>query len=202
MILDIAKQLDAKIRAALSEVAPGATITPAGSLRRERPAVNDLDYVILATPAEDAAIRRRIREGRGTTVIQDGRINYSASLADGTRLDLYFAQHPEQDMFSRTPGTYGTILLCRTGSQLHNTYIAMRAQVLKLAWDPYWGLKLGHTVVAVETEAQIYARLHMPYLEPRDREFPQTMLTTAQFQKDWPGATPLSEAERSEASPS
>jgi DNA polymerase/3'-5' exonuclease PolX len=86
------------------------------------------------------------------------------------QLDLWFAD--ESNFASR--------LLMRTGSKEHNIWLAERAQRHGLAWKPYEGLyKRGpglggmapfSELLPAATEAELYAHLDLPYIDPINRE--------------------------------
>ncbi len=80
----------------------------------------------------------------------------------GTELDIYFA----------TPETWGTLLLIRTGSMRHNTFLASRAKArgwrLRASGDGLFNEKDER--IAGDTEQSIFEALELPYKEPEDRE--------------------------------
>jgi len=153
----------------------------AGSIRRARPEVNDIDLVLLPKPGMHGAIRKRCL--RRCHLVTDGEQNLIVRLptngtpASGFQVDLFFARGREQDLLGSTPGNWGSILLCRTGSKEHNIWIAERARSLGLQWQTYKGI-FGPSVLdgptdklmASETEEEIFKALNLELIPPVMRE--------------------------------
>lgn len=145
----------------------------AGSIRRVRPEVGDLDLVILPKPGQLAAIKARCQEK--CAPIRDGEQNciYRLELSDGTPLqvDIFFARPAISDLLQTVPGNFGTLLLCRTGSKEHNIYLVEHAKRLGLRWNPYRGvINEQQQVIASETEADVFQALQLPFIKPEERE--------------------------------
>lgn len=164
MKLAAAQLLAEKIVAELSPYCEQIEI--AGSIRRRRPEVNDIDLVVL--PRDLVGLKGRCLQ-RATCLVH-GAQNFSVALANGVKVDLWLAQPDSHDLFDQFPGNWGTLLLCRTGSKEHNIHIAKTALAQGLAWDPYRGLKCGSRIVACRTEEDIFTALKMPFIKPEDRE--------------------------------
>lgn len=145
----------------------------AGSVRRARPEVNDVDLVLLPRPGQTAAIKARCRER--CAQVTDGEQNsiFRLQLPDLTtlQLDLFFARPASADLLESTPGNFGSILLCRTGSKEHNIWIVEHAKRLGLTWQPYRGVvDAAGRVIASETEAEIFRALELQFIPPESRE--------------------------------
>jgi len=141
-------------------------IKVAGSIRRRRPFVHDIDLVIL--PRDLAAIKKRCEQR--CQVIMNGNVNYRLVMPNGVNLDIYFATARQKTLFETTPTNWGSLLLCRTGSKEHNERIALAAKTQGLHWDPYRGLlDRAGTLIAGETENSIYHALGIHPLSPADR---------------------------------
>lgn len=154
-----------KIKAELAPLCEKIAI--AGSLRRERPIINDIDLVIL--PKDKAAIKTRC--SHRCYLVTDGNENCMYRLSNGLQLDLFFARGAINDMFNPQPCNWGTILLQRTGSREHNIWICDRARALGIQWKPYIGLvDADGYVIASETEQSIYEFIGLPMLMPKQRE--------------------------------
>ena len=143
----------------------------AGSIRRAREMVGDIDLVILAK--DKNAVQARCAARWDT--VQSGPQNciYRTILSDKTELqiDIFFARPATQDLLYATPGNFGTLWLCRTGSKEHNIFLIEHAKSLGLTWNPYEGVKdsLGH-VIASESEDDIFKALGLPFVRPPSRE--------------------------------
>jgi len=145
----------------------------AGSIRRARPVVNDLDLVLLPKPGQLHAIKARCRQR--CAVVSDGEQNaiFRLQLSDLTQfqLDLFFARPAARDLLQSVPGNFGSLLLCRTGSKEHNIFLVEHAKRLGLAWSPYRGvLDADGYVLASETEEEIFRALDLAFIPPEQRE--------------------------------
>ncbi|MES2219381.1 MAG: hypothetical protein V4587_00255 [Acidobacteriota bacterium] len=148
----------------------------AGSIRRARPEVNDIDLVCLPCAGREEALRARIKQR--TDVVSEGQHSLIVRLRGantGFQLDVWFAKPRQADLLETVPGTWGTVLLCRTGSKEHNIYLATKARELGLKWETTRGLVADPDspkarVIASETEEEIFAALGMGFVPPALRE--------------------------------
>ena len=140
----------------------------AGSIRRQRPVVNDIDLVVLPKQGSFYALQERCKQH--SKVVTSGEQNQIYRLANGEQLDLWIARWPSQDLLTRTPTTFGTLLLCRTGSKEHNIYLCQRAESLGMRWNPYHGVFEHGRCIACETEEEIFTTLQLDFVEPEKRE--------------------------------
>jgi len=144
-------------------------IQVAGSIRRRREIVRDIDIVILPKHGKRRDIRRRCLASGGD-ILQDGTQNLQIRLANGVELDIFFAQAGRTDLFKGDPCTWGTLLLCRTGSKQWNIWYARQAQAHGLHWNPHFGLYAGTQRINATEETDYFHALKIPYVEPQDRE--------------------------------
>jgi len=165
--LDRARRYAEKILAELAPYCERAEI--AGSIRRERPAPNDIDLVVLPSPGHAPAIRRRCLRSC-PDVRQDGECQLLFVLDGGVQIDLWFASAREPDLFQPNPCTFGTRLLLRTGSAAFNAWFAVEAQRRGFHWNPYHGLYAHGRPIMAESEAELFSAIGLPYIPPRDRE--------------------------------
>ncbi len=134
-------------------------IEVAGSLRRRRPTIGDLD--LLAAVDDPAAV---IAALDGLTeverVVAAGTDKSSIILGDGPRVDLMVCR----------PDAWGTHLVHFTGSKDHN--IALRGMALDRGWslsEKGWKvIETGELLLDAE-EADVYERLGMPWIPPEMR---------------------------------
>lgn len=135
----------------------------AGSLRRGRETVGDLDVVAAAADGP-AAIARFVKLGMIERVLAEGPTKASVTLAGGMQCDLRVV--PER--------CFGAALLYFTGSKDHN--IVLRAMALKrgLTLNEYGVFRLSDKKLARplagRTEEEVYAALGLSYIEPELRE--------------------------------
>jgi DNA polymerase (family X) len=163
--IDVADEEARQIAAYLMKFSGIERVTPAGSLRRGRETVGDLD--LLATGPACAA---------GQT---GPAVEYVASypgihdmIARGENKVSFHVQQGLQVDVRLLPGeSYGAALQYFTGSKAHN--VSLRQRALKMGYTlSEWALaRLGDgTPVAAATEEEIYAALGMDWMAPEMRE--------------------------------
>ena len=145
-------------------------IEAAGSIRRKRPTVHDID--IVAWPSDRAAIDAILIE-RCSGIISSGSQITTAALRDGTHLDVFYTMDERTigDMFEPRvfPPNWGSVLLCRTGSLRHNIYLIEHAKRLGLQWAPVDGVMRGKECIAAESEEEIFKVLQLDFVPPEHR---------------------------------
>jgi DNA polymerase (family 10) len=141
------------------------TITPAGSLRRGRETVGDLD--ILATGpacAEDtvqAAVDYTAAYPPIADLIAKGQNKVSFRLRNGLQVDVRLL--PE--------GSYGAALQYFSGSKMHNVTVRQRALKRGYTLSEYALARVEDgSFVAGATEEEIYAALGLDWIPPELRE--------------------------------
>ena len=130
----------------------------AGSYRRRKETIGDLDFLVTAKQDTDV-IERFVRYGEVAEVLAKGATKASVRLKSGMQVDLRVV--PER--------SYGAALVYFTGSKAHN--IALRAKGLKrgLKINEY-GVFKAERWLAGASEAEVYSKLGMAYVEPELRE--------------------------------
>lgn len=128
----------------------------AGSVRREKEFVNDIDFILITA---DGFIPKYLNEcfpmmkftslgnKKGTALSQDG---------------IQF------DFNACTPEEFGSFQLHCTGSKQHNIILRSKACKLGCSLSQY-GLKLLTGELIRDTEQNIFKALGMSYVEPKDR---------------------------------
>ena len=166
MKLERAMQIAARIAEELTPFCH--TLQIAGSIRRQRPEVGDIDIVCL--PSDSHGLRARVLKTH-PRVIADGKHNLEVTLSGGLRLDVWMAQPGQRTLFGEGGTNWGSLLLCRTGSIGHNIHLVEHAKRLGLRWNPYWGVYDGMSrCIACETEEDIFKVLKLDFIKPGDRE--------------------------------
>ncbi|GAB7187493.1 DNA polymerase/3'-5' exonuclease PolX [Kitasatospora sp. Ki12] len=159
-LLDAATELAEQLVAALSAV-PGCTrCAYAGSLRRMRETVGDID--VLAT-AEDSAPLMAALTGLPyvAEVIGSGTTKTSVRTDRGVQVDLRVV--PEED--------WGAALVYFTGSKAHNIKLRTMAVRAGLKLSEYGLFEVdGGAKVVSRTEDEVYAALGLPWIAPPLRE--------------------------------
>lgn len=145
-------------------------IEVAGSIRRQRTMCGDVDLVVL--PSDLTGLIGRVRQS--CTLKVAGDLNMIAVMANGVQLDIFVAKPAGMDLFARVPGTFGTLMVCRTGSRQFNIWLAERAKAMGLHWNPYRGVCRGGSltgeVIASETEEDVFQALDLDFIRPEQRE--------------------------------
>jgi DNA polymerase (family 10) len=153
-----AEQVAEPLVRALESVRGVESVVVAGSFRRCRETVGDLD--ILATSADSGRVMQRFVGYEDVAeVVESGATRATIRLRNGLQVDLRVV--PE--------ASYGAALQYFTGSKAHNIALRTRAAKQGLKLSEY-GLFKGRTRVAGRTEQEIYKRLGLSYIEPELRE--------------------------------
>ncbi len=154
----VAEQAVRRIEAQLRQVAGVRDLVAAGSYRRGRETVGDLD--ILATAADGRRLIERLTRLDGvTTVLSKGTTRGSVRLSEGLQVDLRVVE----------PRSFGAALHYFTGSKAHNIAIRRLGQQRGLKVNEY-GVFRGKRRVAGRTEASVFRAVGLPYLPPELRE--------------------------------
>ncbi len=143
-------------------------IEVAGSIRRRKENVNDIDLVVV--PSDFGGFISRLKQNTIPKTVGKENIIVHLRDRDSTQLDIFIAKEQEKTLFETKPGNWGTLLLCRTGSKEHNVFIANLAANRGMRWHPYNGLYHHNRVIAWETEEKIYEALGIPFIAPENRE--------------------------------
>jgi DNA polymerase (family X) len=141
-------------------------ITPAGSLRRGRDTVGDLDILVTGKSCCTEAGRQEAIDYVAKyppimDVIARGDNKISFHLRDGLQVDVRLLP----------PDSFGAAMQYFTGSKAHN--VALRQRALKMGYtlNEYSLATLeGEKPVAGKTEEEIYAKLKLDYIPPEMRE--------------------------------
>lgn len=136
----------------------GGQIVVAGSFRRRRDTVGDLD--VLATSANAAAVGDRLAHYENVAqVVAHGPTRTTVVLRSGLQVDLRVVAEK----------SYGAALLYFTGSKAHN--IALRNIAVARGWKlNEYGLFSRTRSIAGATEAEIYKKLGLQFVPPELRE--------------------------------
>ncbi|MFN4148180.1 MAG: helix-hairpin-helix domain-containing protein [Rhodocyclaceae bacterium] len=156
--LAVAAQYAASLVAWLKAAAAVERIEVAGSFRRARETVGDLD-ILVATDEPATVMRRFTSYEEVTEVFAAGESRGSVVLKSGLQVDLRVV--PAE--------SWGAALLYFTGSKAHNIALRKLAQDAGLKLNEY-GLFRGRTRIAGVSEEEIYAALGLDWIPPELRE--------------------------------
>jgi DNA polymerase (family 10) len=159
-----AEKISAHIRALGKAV---DSVVPAGSLRRGKETVGDLDLLVtlstkrITTKLSEEVAAHILKAPDIREVLASGENKVSFLLTNDLQVDVRFL---DKDSF-------GAALLYFTGSKEHNVRLRGRANAMGYTLNEYALTTLkGNRVVACKTEENIYAKLRLPYIEPELRE--------------------------------
>jgi DNA polymerase (family X) len=156
--LPVALQVADALLSELKSVPGVRQAVAAGSLRRMRETVGDLD--LLVTAARGSPVMDRFTGSPDVqTVLSKGSTRSSVMLRNGLQVDLRGVP----------PASFGAAWLYFTGSKAHNIALRRLAQEGGLKLNEY-GLFRGDESIAGETETAVYRALGLPFIEPELRE--------------------------------
>ena len=130
----------------------------AGSFRRRRETVGDLD--VLVTVARGARVMQQLVRYEEVTEVQaQGSTRATLKLRNGLQVDVRVVP----------ASTFGAALHYFTGSKAHNVAIRKLAMKRGLKLNEY-GIFRGDERVGGKTEQQVFKSVGLPYIEPELRE--------------------------------
>jgi DNA polymerase (family 10) len=140
-------------------------ITPAGSLRRGRETVGDLDLLVTGPACEPDVVAAAVEHVATLPLIDKliakGQNKVSFTLRNNLQVDVRLLPK----------ASYGAALQYFTGSKMHNVALRQRAIKRGLTLNEYALLRVeDNTIVAAATEEAIYRALDMDYIPPELRE--------------------------------
>ncbi|MBZ5668587.1 MAG: DNA polymerase/3'-5' exonuclease PolX [Acidobacteriia bacterium] len=156
--LDTAFETAEELAAWLCEFKPVEQVTPAGSLRRGRETVGDLDLLVTGRDHPGTA-EHFVKFPGVATILAKGEDKVSVKLKNDLQVDVRLLDR----------SAYGAALQYFTGSKEHN--VALRDRAKRRGWKlSEYGLFHGDKVLARRTEEEIYAQLGLPWIPPELRE--------------------------------
>ncbi len=141
-------------------------VTPAGSLRRGRETVGDLDMLVTGKACtidteREELIEHIIKLPGLMEIIARGENKVSFRMRGGMQVDVRFL----------SPDSYGAAMQYFTGSKAHNVTLRQRALKMGYTLSEYSLASLAdEKPVAGKTEEEIYAKLKLDYIPPELRE--------------------------------
>jgi DNA polymerase (family 10) len=135
-------------------------IDVAGSFRRRKETIGDLDIVVSCAPAKAPAVIQRFGKfGEVTHVASQGDTRSTVRLSSGLQVDLRVVER----------ACFGAAMQYFTGSQAHNIELRKIAQAKKLKLNEY-GVFRGAKCVSGRTEREVYEALGLDWIPPEMRE--------------------------------
>ena len=165
-LIDAAEEEAGKLTEYLRKLSGIDKITPAGSLRRGRDSVGDLDILVTgkaccSEEGRQKAIAYVAKYPPLMEVIASGDNKISFRLRSGMQVDVRLLP----------PESFGAAMQYFTGSKAHNVSLRQRALKMGYTLNEYSLATLeGEKPVAGKTEEEIYAKLKLDYIPPEMRE--------------------------------
>jgi DNA polymerase (family X) len=165
-LIDAAESQAEKIIEHLRSFPGVEKVTPAGSLRRGRETVGDLDILVTGKACasdtqREKCIEHIVKLPGLMDVIARGDNKISFRVRGGMQVDVRLL----------APSSFGAAMQYFTGSKAHN--VALRQRALKMGYtlSEYKLARLDNEkTVAGKTEEEIYAKLKLDYIPPELRE--------------------------------
>jgi DNA polymerase/3'-5' exonuclease PolX len=139
-------------------------IEVAGSIRRQRPKVHDVDFVVVAKSDSDW---QRINE------VLKRRLKAKSNCAGNQLIKAYVPclnGFFQVDFYRAKLSTFGIHMLIRTGSAQHNCWLAGHAISNGMRLKYSEGLIKDNVPIAGEDEKGVFSALVLPYPLPVERE--------------------------------
>jgi DNA polymerase (family 10) len=156
--LAIATQYAEALITFLKETSGVKHVVAAGSYRRAKETIGDLDVLVTASPGS-RVMDRLVSYPEVAEVLAHGPTKSSVRLACKLQVDVRVV--PEV--------SYGAALQYFTGSKAHNVALRQMAQQQGLKVNEY-GVFKGDQAVAGATEESVYAAVGLPWIPPELRE--------------------------------
>jgi DNA polymerase (family 10) len=149
-----------EIIAQLKKVKGVVEAHPAGSLRRMRPTIGDLDIAVAAKDSKEV-MEAFVNLPRVLRVLGRGDTKASVEFTDGVRAQVWV--HP--------PEEFGTAFVYATGSKDHNVRLREMALAKNLSLSDHSFLKMkGKGEILCATEEEVYKTLDLAWIPPELRE--------------------------------
>ena len=155
---DIARASADELLETLAQLPQTERVEVAGSLRRAKETVKDIDFVVSGTDAE-AIAAAFVGHPEVEEILAQGETKSSVRLKNGLQADLRVV----------TAAQFPYVLHHFTGSKEHNVALRARAQARGLKINEY-GLYRGEALVECGDEAAFFAAMDLAHIPPELRE--------------------------------
>ncbi|WP_150910339.1 DNA polymerase/3'-5' exonuclease PolX [Marinobacter halotolerans] len=153
-----AEQVATSLVKYLNEVEEVSQIEVAGSYRRRKETVGDLD-ILVASADSKPVMDRFTNHPEVAKVASQGKTRATVYLTSGLQVDLRVVK----------ASSFGAALHYFTGSQAHNVAIRKMAGEKKLKVNEY-GVYRGQKRIAGKTESEVFEQVDLPWIPPELRE--------------------------------
>jgi DNA polymerase/3'-5' exonuclease PolX len=139
------------------------TIEVAGSIRRQKPKVHDIDFIVVTkSDAEWRNINEKLKHLKAKPYCSGNGVIKAYVPCQGGLFQV--------DFYRAKPSTFGIHLLIRTGSADHNMWLAGFAFSKGMRLKYSEGLIKEGSAIAGEDEKGVFGALGLPYPLPSERE--------------------------------
>lgn len=155
----------------------------AGSFRRKRPLMKDLEILFVPKLAEErdglfetkkvSLVDKLLEEWLRSGVLRKREnVNGGVAWGDKNKLAVHAASGLPVDFFTTNERCWFNYLVCRTGGKINNTQIAVAARRRGAKWHPYsYGFTVrGGGMWEVKSEEDVYRFVRLPFLQPYQRQ--------------------------------
>lgn len=150
----------------------------AGSVRRRRPIVHDIDLVVV--PQMDYVQIGLFDDSIRPVSRLDVRLkNMGIHWTGGDKIHRFEYERADVDLYICDQKTVALTLLIRTGSQQHNEYLCQLANKKGYSISYSEGVRAGNEIIPIKQEEDLFSLLGLDYVRPVQREA-----------KPWPGHYP------------
>jgi DNA polymerase/3'-5' exonuclease PolX len=152
----------------------------AGSVRREKTEVGDIEIVCIPSTVEElglfgAVSRVRVPEFAQTVRNLDGRGRLvKGDPETGKYMQVEYPDGLAVDIFTATPRNWGLIYAIRTGSAAYSHKVLARGWVKKGFRSADGMLTKGGEEREIREEKDLFDLIGIPMIEPRNREYKET----------------------------
>ena len=167
--IDNAEEFAERITALILQFPGVETVTPAGSLRRGRESVGDLDLLVTGPACEPGVVSSAVEYVAALPLIDNllakGQNKVSFTLRNGLQVDVRLLPR----------ASYGAALQYFTGSKMHNVLLRQKALRRGYTLSEYALARMNPeqgepAIVAAANEEEIYNALGMQWIAPELRE--------------------------------
>ena len=163
--IDVAREFAERISKLILAFPGIETVTPAGSLRRGRETVGDLDLLATGPACEPDVVAAAVQHVATLPLIDNllarGQNKVTFTLRNNLQVDVRLLPRV----------SYGAAMQYFTGSKHHNVALRQRAIKRGLTLSEYALVRLeDNKIIASETEEAIYNALDLAYIPPELRE--------------------------------
>ena len=158
MLLGVALPLAENLLAELRKIQLIERAEVAGSLRRRRETIGDVDVLVISKD-NPRALQQAVKLPLVKQILGIGDTKATVIVEGGIQVDIRAVARE----------SYGAALQYFTGSKQHNIHLRTLARERGLKFNEY-GVFRGKKRVGGKDEAEVYALIHMPLMPPEIRE--------------------------------